>query len=318
MRKNNIFFTTIIVLSLLIISMLYMLLYPRENTPYAISVIVVNSNDSMWKRFEAGMRQASLNDNVNINVINTSEMETLADQENMILTELKNGTDGIITQFIDSTNTKRIVSEIVEKSNLELLLNDVDVNDSDKASISEVKLDDALVATTLTSQIFDDIGRNLSFKRVCIIAGNQNQKNLQLRLKTVTEILEKEGASITQVLQGNSEQLSTQLKYIDKPSFLVALDSISLDSTISYAQENNVPLYGIGCSDKSVNAMDNGIIRSMVVPDAYMIGYRAIHEMYKNLHLNRKKFDSTVDYYVVNRDNMFTTRNEKILFPIGD
>lgn len=317
MKKNNLFFTTVTILSLLIVSMLYMLLYPRDDNPYMISVIVPNSSNNMWVRFEAGMRQASENDNVNINFVNTTEMKTLADQENLILNELKNGADGIIAQFIDSSNTESIISEIVEKSNLELL-SDADAYDIDARQMNKINMDDELVATTLTSQIFDELGRNLSFKRACIIAGNQNQNDLKIRLHTIKEILEKAGVSITNIVEGDTDAINEQLKYIDKPSFLIGLDSVSLDSAISYARDNHVPLYGIGCSDQSVSAMDNGIIHAMIVPDAYMMGYKAVHAMYRKLYLKQDKIETKIDFYVVNRDNMFTSRNSKILFPIGD
>lgn len=317
MKKNNLFFTTVTILSLLIVSMLYMLLYPRDDNPYMISVIVPNSSNNMWVRFEAGMRQASENDNVNINFVNTTEMKTLADQENLILNELKNGADGIIAQFIDSSNTESIISEIVEKSNLELL-SDADAYDIDARQMNKINMDDELVATTLTSQIFDELGRNLSFKRACIIAGIQNQNDLKIRLHTIKEILEKAGVSITNIVEGDTDAINEQLKYIDKPSFLIGLDSVSLDSAISYARDNHVPLYGIGCSDQSVSAMDNGIIHAMIVPDAYMMGYKAVHAMYRKLYLKQDKIETKIDFYVVNRDNMFTSRNSKILFPIGD
>lgn len=317
MKKNNLFFTTVTILSILIVSMLYMLLYPHEDNTYMISVIVPNSSNNMWKRFEAGMRQASENDNVNINFVNTTEMETLADQENLILNELKNGADGIITQFIDSSNTESIISEIVDRSNLELL-SEADAYDIDAKKISKINVDETLIATTLTSQIFDELGRNLSFKRACIIAGNQNQNNLKIRLNTIKDILEDAGVSITNIVEGNEDALNEQLKYIDEPSFLVSLDSISLDSAISYAREYNIPLYGIGCSDQSVSAMDNGVIHAMIVPDAYMMGYKAVHTMYRKLYIKQDKIEAKVDFYVVNRNTMFTSRNSKILFPIGE
>ncbi len=318
MKKNKIFISMMIILSLLIISMTVLLNSPTTQRNYEISVIVPNSNDNMWKRFEFGIRQATNNDNVNVNFVNTADMETLADQVNLINEEIRNGVDGVIVQFISSENTEKIIQDIVSRCKLELLVTDVDKYDIDSDNIDYIHLDDTLLSTTVTSQLFDVEGRNLRFKRIGIVASNVDQSNIKTRIDNVSNILTKAGASISWVVSNNTTDLKEQLRYVDKPSMIVALDSIALDASVDYAKENDLRLYGIGCSDYNIAALDSGNVQSMVVPDTMMLGYYSIHTMYQKIKTEKEKTDKVIDFYTVNRENMFSDRNEQILFPIGD
>ena len=115
MKKNKIFISMMIVLSLTITVMAVLLNSPTTQKKYEISVIVPNSSDDMWKRFEFGIRQSTNNDNVNVNFVNTTDMETLADQVNLIDEEIRNGADGVIVQFISSNNTEKVVQDIASR-----------------------------------------------------------------------------------------------------------------------------------------------------------------------------------------------------------
>ncbi len=318
MKKNKIFISTIVVLSLIIALMAILLQNPTTQKKYDISIIVPNSTDNMWKRFESGVRQATDNDNVNVNIVNTTDMKTLADQKNLIDKEIQNGADGLIVQFISSENTEKMIQDITSRTNLQLLLTDVDKYDIDKESIDYIHLDDELISTTVTSQLFDVEGRNLRFKHIGIVLSDEKQSNLQLRLENITTILTQAGASISWTVSGSSDEIKEKLQFVDKPNMIVSLDSVSLDASISYAKEKNIHLYGIGCSDIGIAALDAGTVTAMLVPDTTLLGYTSVHTMYRKLKYSTESTDTIVDYYVVNRDNMFSDRNEQILFPIGD
>lgn len=318
MKKNKIFISMMIVLSLTITAMAVLLNSPTTQKKYEISVIVPNSSDDMWKRFESGIRQSTNNDNVNVNFVNTTDMETLADQVNLIDEEIRNGADGVIVQFISSNNTEKIVQDIASRCKLELLLTDVSKYDIDSNDIDYIHLDDTLLSTTVTSQLFDIEGRDLRFKRVGIVVSNLDQSNIKTRIDNISNILTKAGASISWTISSTTTDLKEQFRFVDKPNMIVALDSIALDASVDYAKENDLHLYGIGCSDYNIAALDAGNIQAMVVPDAMMLGYYSVHTIYQKLRTEKEKTDKVIDFYTVNRDNMFSDRNEQILFPIGD
>ena len=190
--------------------------------------------------------------------------------------------------------------------------------DIDLKKVDTVTLDDELIATTLTSQLFDQVGRDLRFKRVGILANNVDQYNMKKRLNTLEDILDHAGAKIDWVVSGSSSEMEEQLKFVDIPNYVIGLNSVSLDSGIDFAKKYNIPLYGIGGSDQNVNALDEGIIQSMLVPDAFMMGYYAVQLMVQRIKFPHERKEKMIDFYTINKENMFSKQNESILFPIGD
>ena len=104
----------------------------------------------------------------------------------------------------------------------------------------------------------------------------------------------------------------------DIPNYVIGLNSVSLDSGIDFAKKYNIPLYGIGGSDQNVNALDEGIIQSMLVPDVFMMGYNSVQLMVQRIKFPHERKEKIIDFYTINKENMFSKQNESILFPIGD
>lgn len=318
MKKNNVFIITVVILSIVIMSTIFALHSPTIENVYEISVIVPNSSNNMWNRFESGVREAMDNENVIVNIVNTTGMETLADQKNLIDKEIRNGTDGLIVEFIASNDTEKVVDDIVSKTNLLLLNTKCAMYDIDLKQVDTVTLDDELIATTLTSQLFDQVGRDLRFKRVGILANNIDQYSMKRRLNTVEDILDHAGAKIDWIVSGSSSEMEEQLKFVDIPNYVIGLNSVSLDSGIDFAKKYNIPLYGIGGSDQNVNALDEGIIQSMLVPDAFVMGYNSVQLMVQRIKFPHERKEEIIDFFTINKENMFSKQNESILFPIGD
>lgn len=318
MKKNNLYISAIIVLSLMIVSMVYLLQLPQTERMYELSVVVPNSDNNMWERFEAGLRQASDMYPININFVNTSEVESLEEQNELIQEEIKNGADGVVVQFMKSTGTEKIINSITNQTHLALLFTDVEMYDIDRAKVDTIMLDNALVSTTVTSMVFDDLSRDLRFKRIGILASYLEMKNIQERLDNIVEIMEDAGATIEWVISGSQKEMQEQLQYAEPPSFIIGLNSLAMDSGISYAKKNDIEIYGIGCSDENVYELDQGVVQAMVVPDAFMAGYQCGQTMYRQLTFDSEKSDVVIDFNPVNQENMFSKINENILFPIGE
>ena len=57
MKKNKPFIITVLILSIVIMSTIFALRSPTVENIYEISVIVPNSSNNMWNRFESGVRE---------------------------------------------------------------------------------------------------------------------------------------------------------------------------------------------------------------------------------------------------------------------
>ena len=76
-------------------------------------------------------------------------------------------------------------------------------------------------------------------------------------------------------------------------------------------------IYGEGCSDKAVYYLDKGVIKTLVVPNEFNIGYQSVHAIAEQIKYKLSSAESTtVDSLVINRQNLYDEENQKTLFPI--
>jgi ribose transport system substrate-binding protein len=106
---------------------------------------------------------------------------------------------------------------------------------------------------------------------------------------------------------------------------LAALDNTDLEIAIDHvlsAQEgkkDQVPaLFGVGCSEKSVYYLDSGLIRGMIVPYDYDMGYQAATAVANRLNRELEPMrDYETGFAVIDRNNMYDEEHERLLFPLA-
>ncbi|WP_408069872.1 sugar ABC transporter substrate-binding protein [Butyrivibrio sp. JL13D10] len=155
------------------------------------------------------------------------------------------------------------------------------------------------------------------------------------------ELLKKRSPNIQMFKNDLNEKYSYLLKmvYRDNPvDVIIALDDESLQvaaelfGEIEDAYEANslaykykldengkllpsYELYGEGISVRNISYLDSGRIVSMIVPNEFSMGYRAVEKAVSKLdHKLSPMTDDTVEYRVINQENMFKDDNQKYLF----
>ena len=137
----------------------------------------------------------------------------------------------------------------------------------------------------------------------------------ELNLLATPEGLEGAGSVTLKVLkQGISA---------DEPvDILITLGNAETETAVDYLQadtsyKRQFMIYGEGCSDKMVYYLDKGIIKSLVVPNEFNMGYQSVHTIAEQIKYKFSSAESTtVESLVINRQNLYDEENQKILFPI--
>ena len=178
---------------------------------------------------------------------------------------------------------------------------------------------------SLAQTVLQDYGDSLSEKKIGILSGNQNQLSMQQRLGSVKKLLEDENIEPVWILSGQGENLSSELvtKQADEPvDILITLGNAETETAVDYLQadtsyKRQFMIYGEGCSDKTVYYLDKGIIKSLVVPNEFNMGYQSVHTIAEQIKYKFSSAESTtVDSLVINRQNLYDEENQKTLFPI--
>ncbi|MCR5370064.1 MAG: substrate-binding domain-containing protein [Clostridium sp.] len=292
-----------------------------------VSVIVDSSGDGRWLSFMAGLEQAAAERNLSLTYVNTGRLVSPVEEKKLADNELADGSAGLIMEFCASRNVKEMVSELSRKSALVLVQTDVEAEADADGKFSGIHADNEALGRTLGLEISECAGPDLSGKTVAVLAGNQEQFAQKDRLTGLLGVLEERGAEVLWVsdyVQNMQERL--EYRQNEHPAdILAALDNTDLEVAVDYilglrqAGSQTVPeLFGVGCSEKNVYYLDNGIIRSMVVPHDYDMGYRAASAVADRLS---RKLEPMEDYRTgftaVRRENMFQEENERLLFPLA-
>ena len=138
---------------------------------------------------------------------------------------------------------------------------------------------------------------------------------------TVTTLLE--CSTVGWILRDteSADDLETQINSEPKADIIIALNNTALEAAGKCASSKNLHgalLYGIGSSTEAVYYLDHDIIRAMIVPNEFLIGYRSISSVAGHLDNYFRKMESrTEKYTVLRRESLFTEQNQQLLFAIS-
>ena len=297
MKKNRIYFGLLILA--LVVTIVWtsagMLGVNKEEKKYSVSVIVNDSNNDRWIAMREGLEQAAKDDDIQLNYVSTGVFASEDEEKALIEREVENGADGIIVQLVSSEDTYAVFEKI--DSSVAVMLLETDAVSEGVYSVTAP--DNLWIGEALAQTVLQDYGDSLSEKKIGILSGNQNQLSMQQRLGSVKKLQADEPVDILITL-GNAETET-------------AVDYLQADT--SYKRQ--FMIYGEGCSDKTVYYLDKGIIKSLVVPNEFNMGYQSVHTIAEQIKYKFSSAESTtVDSLVINRQNLYDEENQKTLFPI--
>ena len=323
MTKSKFYFSVLILVFLVIIAWTsyVMINGEKEEKPYRISVIVNDSSNDRWIALHLGLVQAARDYNVDLNYVSTEKLASVKEEMELIDHELKNGAEGIIVQMFSSEVDEQKIAEIDQKAAMILL--ESDISPEDQYTLAGP--DNIKIGKSLADAVKQDFGENLVRKKIGILSGNQRQFSMQQRLQGLKDELEKEAVDIIWEIaqaKGTEIEKGTELEQMEAVDILIALENDETERMVDYLQtgklvEENCFLYGVGCSEKAVYYLDKGVIKTMVIPNEFNLGYQSMEAVVKQLEYHLEKAEgSQVDYLVVNRMNLYEEENQKVLFPI--
>ena len=293
----------------------------KEEKKYSVSVIVNDSNNDRWIAMREGLEQAAKDDDIQLNYVSTGVFASEDEEKALIEREVENGADGIIVQLVSSEDTYAVFEKI--DSSVAVMLLETDAVSEGVYSVTAP--DNLWIGEALAQTVLQDYGDSLSEKKIGILSGNQNQLSMQQRLGSVKKLLEDENIEPVWILSGQGENLSSELvtKQADEPvDILITLGNAETETAVDYLQadtsyKRQFMIYGEGCSDKTVYYLDKGIIKSLVVPNEFNMGYQSVHTIAEQIKYKFSSAESTtVDSLVINRQNLYDEENQKTLFPI--
>ncbi len=320
MKENRLFTALVaVVVTVILLLSLGMFLNGSGQKRYSVSVVVGNSGDSRWTAFRAGLQQAARDENIAVNFVNTGNIASIQQEWKLIDSEVSHGADGIITELRASDGAATRLDDLSRKTSFILLNTDAESGGDVDGCFAYVGLDNTAVGKSLAAEILRNEGTGSEKRRIGIAAGNQQQYALQERLRAAEEALA-DYAEVVWVVSGDDQLEAMRRENGSKRAdIILALDDESLQEAVRYVEVTGrryLSLYGVGCSETLVRALDMGVVRSMLVPEEFNMGYQALVSLSDHLnHRDERVQSQIVGFRIVTKATMYEEENQKLLFP---
>ncbi|MBR4456877.1 MAG: substrate-binding domain-containing protein [Solobacterium sp.] len=286
----------------------------EETVPLQISVVVNHSTGSRWTRFQGGLEDAAEDYGVTVNYAVTGSISSLYFQERIVRREAEDA-DGLILQLVDSAEAAELINSLSREK--VLILVDTDAASEAGDACSSVTADNRLAGQLLAEAVREDFGEQTAQLRAGILSGNRKMDSMQERLQYFLNGFEEQGGTVAWTI-ANVSRLE-QMNEEQPVNLLIALDNESLEAAVDAAENGTLDaaVYGVGCSDKTIYYLDKGMIRAMVVPDDFLMGYYAVSNAVERLRApNSPMKNKTVTCRLIRPDTIYNEESEALLFPI--
>lgn len=317
-NKMTIIIWIIVMVSIIIWSVSGILDIRRNQEPFLVSVIVDDSYSDRWLVAKSGLEQAAEDNNIIMNYVYTSEFASVYSQLEAIKRETDNGADGIIVQWISSDVDMTNLNSILQDKPIVMLESDI----ATEGMYPVCSVNNYELGRSAAQQIIDDLyGRN--DVEIGIFAGNEELVSTGEQLEGVRSVLQEYGINERWILYNNEQESADRIEsrnMVEPVDILLLLGSNETDIGIDYIVQNedvDTRLYGAGCSQKSIYYLDKQVLRSLVVPDEFNLGYLSMQAMADRLEYHAVDSVKTeILSKVVSCDEIHKKENENLLFPI--
>lgn len=286
-----------------------------------VSVIVRNSEDSQWSAFRYGLKMAAEDMGVDVFVVSTGDFLNLEEEMEYVNREIDNGADGVIMQPLPGTKGEELLKKAAKKVPVMFVEHGMSLTGNGR-DIPVTKPDNFAMGKALGEEMLKDFNGNIRGKTVGILGDIDEMEATRSRRDGLLEALAGTDAKILWSAFGSfGKEQENSLEEQPKVDIVIALDDGSLKTAGECGRANNLHgalVYGIGNSTESVYYLDIGIVRCLLVPDEFSVGYDSLTEMAENMgHWYCKMKDRTVSYHVIRREELFTKVNQDILFTMS-
>lgn len=294
----------------------YSLFDTKKDTEYfQISVIVNDNTSEHWTKIKQGIDQAALDYKVDINFIMLAEESDYKEQCALMLREMEDDADALVIVPADSVELLNTVKQVIEKIPVVTMMGEVHGD----VSLDYISADNKQMGQTLGNMIRDQGEEN---KNILVLTDGREFSSTTKSYEGLMEQLNLGNYKINTVVKSevgllNEYQIKikVELLHIDT---VIALEPEDLEMIANAIDSYGLKLqlYGIGSTNKSAYYLEQGTVNSLVAQNEFSIGYLGIQAAVNAIKSDHKNEDTTIPFRVVNKENMYTSEIQKLLFPL--
>lgn len=316
MKKNKITFLFVGIVLILIFWISYYAFFAeeKERKRYVITVIVDDDNSDRWTSLRQGLDRAAMDYNVEISFFSVSDGLYPNEQIALINRELLNGMDAFIINPVSSRGLSASVQAMVDKVPIVLLENDLTGDDLYPC----IKPDHYAIGQALGNAASNSLKKG---DQVGILLGNPYKESYRQREAGLKDILEDNGITIAWEIENTAIDLEDKLAEKEQKipvEAIICLGNRESEAAVDYrnASDMEKQIFAVGNTEKLVYYLDKGLIHTLIVPNEFNMGYLAVKTLSERLEYQNAVTGSMVDFISADKDNMYDSDIQKLLFPI--
>lgn len=323
MGKSKRIYTFILLFILLILSSVLLLgdvLWKRKDIKtYKVSVIIRGKNTETWMIMKEGIDQAASEMNVEISFVTLSEENSASEQMELIQREIKNGSDAILISPVDY----KLMKTPIEKASKKIPIILIESTIESEKYIPYIACDNYQLGSSLAEEMMRNGNTRV---KVAIIRNNLVCSSIKEKYDGFMDTANstKNIYSFLDVSEERTELYEEVKKIIIKNSIdvivtfdteiLEVIGKVKKDIENEKKEKIKIELYGTGSTNKIISYLEEEIINGTAVQNEFNVGYLGIKtavDMIRDKDIDK----ADIFFTVVNSRNMYSSENQRLLFP---
>lgn len=290
----------------------------KSNGPYEISVITRGKNTESWTTIKQGIDQAAKDLNVEVSFVTLSSENNTDEQISLMQREITNGAGAIVIAPANSEDLKQPIEKARKSIPVITMQSTVDSIEN----LPYIACDNFELGSALAHKLIDN---SKTERKIAILRNSMDCSNIHQRYMGVITTLNatKNKIEYWDIPDDPQEAYDTARGMLQNSNAvtLIALDGATLEAAGKAERDllktgsKQVEIYGLGRTNTVVSLLENEVIRSIGVENEYNLGYLSIQSAVNHINKKADSGSTTINFAIVDHENMYNSDNQRLLFP---
>jgi len=279
-----------------------------------ISVIIREADSTSWATARQGMEQAAADLDAELRFLTLSSPDSVEEQKDLLAREVAGGAEGIVLVPADPQKMGQQVKEATAKAVLVTMESDM----AESGATACISVDNRAMGEALAGKA---LGHLAAGDDVVLLDSAPGSKGVSARVDGAERLLKAAGCNVYRYTLSAGQDLSsliTKAIATQRPVAILAFDTAATEQAASVAENTENPplLYGTGATNTIIASLEQGSIDATAAQNEFAAGYLAVEAAVKAVQKKPAPDIKTLNYYLVDRQNMDDADNQKLLFPV--
>lgn len=279
--------------------------YAEDEPPVrSISVILNETSDEHWGKFEKGLEQAAQVYNADVNFLALYQKDDVSEQVRLMEYEVQNGAEALIVMPAGKEELEQALEEAEISVPVILVEGRVD-----SLSVSRVvSADQEAMGYALGLAMEED-----GISECIIYRGMGEQSFIRERLSGLMRALEEAGIAYTMAKEEPETYLWGRSEAVAALSEELTQELCEENFLKNYGQK----VYGIGSSNRLLEYLDNGQAEFLLAVNSFDEGYLSLQAAIEQIEGKKGSETEPLEYYGIRKELMYEERYQRLLFPLS-